>query len=301
MTVSATPASSKRTTVRSVPPALRAIRLGLRVTSSLAPQATDRITAKLFFKTRRARTPEPHVEGLQAHPFTVSSSFGPLAAWSWGAGPTVLFVHGWEGHAGQVEAFVPGLVQRGYRVVTFDMPAHGKSAGTHTSAVDMAQAIREVSEDATPFLGVQRGPLRGLIAHSLGGAASVLALTEGLAAERAVLLAPVAEPTPFARRAAEFLQLSPARTDGMLRGVAELIGRDFHDIDGRRLAARFRIPALVMHDPDDREVPIAHGRGIAAIWPGAEFIALQGLGHRRLLKDPAVVQRTIEFITAAPF
>jgi alpha-beta hydrolase superfamily lysophospholipase len=55
-----------------------------------------------------------------------------LATWSYGKGPTILLVHGWNGHAAQLRAFVSPLVDAGYRVVAFDQPAHGQSSGART-------------------------------------------------------------------------------------------------------------------------------------------------------------------------
>ena len=43
--------------------------------------------------------------------------------YSWGSGPTVLLVHGWEGRGSQLSAFAPALVKAGFRVVAVDMPA----------------------------------------------------------------------------------------------------------------------------------------------------------------------------------
>jgi len=37
-------------------------------------------------------------------------------------------VHGWNGRGAQLGAFAPELVRVGFRVVTFDTPAHGRSA-----------------------------------------------------------------------------------------------------------------------------------------------------------------------------
>jgi pimeloyl-ACP methyl ester carboxylesterase len=258
------------------------------------------VAAKLFFKPRRSRRDRtPSITGLERRDFFVESSFGRLAAWSWGDGPTVLCAHGWEGFAGQFVSFVQPLVSEGFRVVAFDMPAHGRSEGTHVSVVDMAQAIREVAEDAMPLYGVRPRPLHALLGHSLGGAAATLAIHEGLPVRRAVLLAPVAEPTPFARRAAAVMALSPERTAGMMDAIRREVGRDFDALDVRRFAPELHVPALVFHDPADRDVPFEHGQGIAQAWPGARFVPLSGLGHRRLLSDDAVVRCAARFVADA--
>lgn len=293
--------TTKSTTVRPTPFQLRMLRLALRSTSVVAPASTDRMAAKLFFKPRRStRARAPVVAGLEAKAFQIESSRGRLAAWSWGEGPTVLLAHGWEGFAAQFVPFIRPLVEAGYRAVAFDMPAHGLSEGTHVSAIDMAAAIREVADDVMPFVGKERLAPHAIIAHSLGGAAASFAMSEGLGAERVVLLAPVADPILFAQRAASFLTLSPKRTKGMLRAVEEFAGKSFDQLDVREKARRMTASALIFHDVADAEVPFAHGRDVAAAWPGAEFVALEGLGHRRLLKDPAVVERAVQFVVEEP-
>jgi pimeloyl-ACP methyl ester carboxylesterase len=55
-------------------------------------------------------------------------------------------------------------------------------------------------------------------------------------------------------------------------------------------------PALVVHDRDDADVPYAHGAEIASAWPGAELLTTTGLGHRAVVRDPAVIRRTIDFL-----
>jgi pimeloyl-ACP methyl ester carboxylesterase len=56
------------------------------------------------------------------------------------------------------------------------------------------------------------------------------------------------------------------------------------------------VPALVVHDRDDRDVPFSHGDEIARAWPGAELMATTGLGHRAVVWDAEVVRRTVGFL-----
>ena len=53
---------------------------------------------------------------------------------------------------------------------------------------------------------------------------------------------------------------------------------------------------LVFHDHDDREVPFAHGDRLAATWPDAELRTTEGLGHRRILRDPDVLAEAVAFV-----
>jgi pimeloyl-ACP methyl ester carboxylesterase len=56
-------------------------------------------------------------------------------------------------------------------------------------------------------------------------------------------------------------------------------------------------PTLVVHDRNDREVGFDQGQAIAEAWPRARLLATEGLGHRRLLRDPAVIGAVTAFVT----
>jgi pimeloyl-ACP methyl ester carboxylesterase len=270
------------------------LKTALKVSSALSPRLTDEITLGLFQKPRRsASLPMPEIAGIPARSFHVQTTVGRLAAWSWGTGPTVLLVHGWEGHAAQLVPFAGPLLDEGFRVVVFDMPAHGRSEGRLANVVKMAQAVREVAAEIASLAGE---PLHAVIAHSLGGAASVLAMKQGVSAEHVVLLAPVAEPRPFVRQTAKMLELSEERIEGLMEGFRRIVGGDFGLVDVRFVARQMDVPALIFHDPADREVPFEHGESIAYEWRHSRFVRLEGLGHRRLLKDPKVIEQTIRFV-----
>jgi pimeloyl-ACP methyl ester carboxylesterase len=284
--------SQKSTTVRSQALAVAAYRAAFGVLSRVAPRTAERRAARLFFRPRGSRVARPpRVEGLGAAPFDVRHDGGTLAAWSFGQGPAVLLVHGWEGHAGQLAAFVAPLVASGHRVVAFDLPAHGGSSGEETDLFRAAAAVRAVAASV--------GGARAVIGHSFGGAATAIAIGAGLAAERAVLLASSSEGTLFARRAAQLLGLSGARATGMLMEIGAIAGRP---LDQARVAlhvAAAHAPALLLHDPADAEVPFHQAEEIAAAWPGARLEAVTGVGHRRILRSPEVVRRAVEFVGPA--
>lgn len=130
----------------------------------------------------------------------------------------------------------------------------------------------------------------------MGGTAAALALAEGLRAERAVLLAPGAEPAYFARRVAAFLGLSQARTEGMLSKVLSRFGGTWVETRVPHLVRGMGQPMLVLHDPLDDDVPWEHGQSIAAAWPRAAIEPVDGVGHRHILRDPAVIARVVGFL-----
>ena len=54
--------------------------------------------------------------------------------------------------------------------------------------------------------------------------------------------------------------------------------------------------ALVIHDRNDADVPFAHGEEIVGAWAGSRLESTSGLGHRALLRDPAVIRWSVEFL-----
>jgi hypothetical protein len=65
-----------------------------------------------------------------------------------------------------------------------------------------------------------------------------------------------------------------------------------------RLAPALHTEVLVIHDRGDGEVPWQHGHAIARAWPGARVLDTDGLGHRRILRDPLVVSAAVEFLAS---
>lgn len=262
----------------------RILNAGMRFLDSVAPAAAQRLAFDWFGRPRR-RAGRP---AIGAHRFLLTGDGPELAVWDWGDGPTVLLVHGWNGNAAQLAGLVPPLLRAGYYVAAPDLPAHGASAGTHTNVRAMADALLR--------LGRRVGPVHAVIAHSLGAAASVIALAEGLGARRAVLIAPPADLPRYARQFAHAVGLSPRSTSGLLARLdVALGGRESFDL--LRLAPSQTARTLVLHDPADREVPLADAQALARAWPGARLEILEGAGHTRALRHPEVISRAVGFVT----
>ena len=280
---------SKSSAVASRAAQLRIVRLWLKVLATLAPAAAEERAAGWFFTPRRTpRWTPPQIAGVVAVSSHLTVGEQEIACWSWGRGPTVILVHGWEGYGAQLVHFVRPLLSAGLRVVTFDMPAHGGSTGRQVTALDMARALRVVAQ--------QFSPNRGVIAHSLGAAVAVYAMFDGMELDRAVLLAPAAEPTHFARILATSLGFSGKGTDRVLKRIEQRLGRRLQDMNVVKFIPRIRPPLLVLHDLEDPEVPFGHGEAIARAWPGARLEPLAGMGHRRLLRDAGVINAVTAFI-----
>jgi pimeloyl-ACP methyl ester carboxylesterase len=208
-------------------------------------------------------------------------------AWD-GGGPTVVLVHGWNGGAGDLAAFITPLRDAGRRVVAVDLPAHGRSPGkrlTLAAAVDAVAAV------------LRREPaVEAVIAHSFGVPATVLAAGRGAPLPRAVLLSGPASMEPYLQRFEQLLGLGPSVRAAMRARIRRVLDEGgLETMELTAVAPRLAGRALVVHDRADREVPFLSAQALHRAWPGAELLATEGLGHRRILSDPAVIERAVRF------
>jgi Alpha/beta hydrolase family len=285
--------SKKKQPPRAPPLALRVIKAGLRTTSRLSPYLAARMVDRLFFTPPKYPTSEEEQRALaEARHSVVSTRAGQLPVWRWGDGAPVLLMHGWGGRGIQLRPFIAPLVEAGFSVVTFDAPGHGMATGKRRSNLLLfTEALLAVGEHV--------GPLRAIISHSLGGSATGLALQRGLRCERAILISPPADQAYYFRRQLKWL--------GVPEGTIPYIEEDFQQRYGYRwehfhlptIARSMSIPALLLHDQSDPEISFEDSAAIAQVWTGASTFYTQGLGHRRIVREPEVIQRVTDFTVLA--
>jgi len=260
----------------------------------VAPGVAGRLARDLWFGLPPALTPTPLPEG--GEPFEVTSLDARVRGRVWGDGPVVYLVHGWGGLGSQLTAYVEPLVDVGHRVVLFDAPAHGDSepgpAGVgRTHGVELGRALDAVA--------ARFGPAHAVVAHSLGATATYLTLRYGwLGTDRLVLLAPMVEATTLFDAFQRALGFGARTRRAFDREVDEFVGVPVADFDIRVQAAYVDpVPTLVVHDRQDRQTAYSSSVELADALPHARLVTTDGLGHRRILRDPAVVAEVVEFLT----
>lgn len=202
---------------------------------------------------------------------------------------TILLLHGWGGHGGQFSGLIEPLVGAGFRVVTPDLPAHGRSRGRVTNAFEMRQAVLD--------LVTHVGQPHAVIAHSFGAMVTALALNAGLTPEACALVAPMTSFEYAVNAFSTALGLSPRARTRMLQHLEAKYAISSAGMEVAETASTRDLPLLVVHDTDDTRVPLEMGQALAEAWPGAELRVTSGLGHHRVLKDAAVVDTLVRFVS----
>lgn len=236
---------------------------------------------------RRAR-PRVSRSMAEAEPHEIELPSGVVSAWRLGVGPAVLLVHGWEDDNALWGPLVDQFARIGRAVVTLDLPGHGFSTATDCSPKGAGRAVLDV--------GKALGPIDAVVGHSYGCSAAMIALAMGLGAPRAVM---IASPIPRTRE-----RRLPERDFGAPAEVVEraMALRNAGEAERRAQVERtlqsMTARALVIHSADDEQCPMENSERMAQLWPGAELLLVDGLGHRFVAQDAQVLERVVDFCEA---
>ena len=203
-------------------------------------------------------------------------------------------VHGWGGWRWQLDGFVAPLVEAGHRVVAFDAPSHGASepgpeGPGRSTILELADALAAVV--------AANGPAHAVVAHSLGATAAAFAIRLGLPRERAAFVAPMADPLPYTRTFAGRLGFGEQVRTRLVDRIERRVGMPLSAFDVPAMAGQVPTPPLLLvHDRLDAETGWSDSAAIAASWPQARLVTTSGLGHRRILRAPAVIAEVTGFV-----
>jgi len=290
------------------------IRPVVRLASALAPGLVGRA---VFWQCCRTPAPvKPEAGGLvgraeqrlaAAQRQTVAYRTGAVETYSFApdlstpSRGTIALVHGWTGRAAFMTTFVAPLLEQGFRVVAVDLPGHGRSSGRLLHLPLGVEALHAVH--------AATGPWHGIVSHSFGGLIS-LALTSGRVGRfdgRHFEAVPVARQALIAvPQDAVFVFDFLGRTVGlgaraqaaMNAKVIALTGQRIEAFDGCDMIRASGSRTLVLHAPDDREVPFSCGQALAAAEDLVTLTPVPGAGHRRILYSPAAIELVAAFMAA---
>ncbi|WP_264564088.1 alpha/beta hydrolase [Flavobacterium sp. N3904] len=200
----------------------------------------------------------------------------------------VLLVHGWSGRGTQLSKIADELLKLGYSTLSFDAPAHGKSPGHSTIMVDFIASIIEIDK--------LYGPFEIAIGHSLGGMSVLNAIKEGFQVNRAVIIGSGDIVQDILDDFIAKLELKPEFSQSLRLYFEKKYGEKMDDFSAYKAASKTTIPILVIHDENDPEVPVKAGIHIYEHLKNGELMLTKELGHRKILADPLVIEKIINFI-----
>jgi len=275
---------------RGVPLALRLLRWQFMLLQYLLPALAVKKAYQVWFMTRRFESPAREQRWSKGATFpSISSGVGKIHCYQWGSGPLVLLVHGWNGRGLQLGAFVEPLLQRGYQVISFDLPGHGRSDGDSTDIFQVSQVLLELQR--------QFSSPHAIISHSFGGTAVSYALNHGLHTHRFVSISAPLNFQWLSERFSAALRLKPVIVEKLGAMFKQRFNLDSFDVISTDYNfAKLTIPTLVVHDRDDTDVPWQHSEKLVNNLNSAELYLTSQLGHRRILYNPKVINDIVDFV-----
>jgi len=201
----------------------------------------------------------------------------------------ILLVHGWSGRGTQLVKFADAFVDKGYATISFDAPAHGKSSGNSTIMTEFIASIIEIDN--------KFGPFEAAVGHSLGGMALLNAIKKGLKINRLTIIGSGDKVKDILDDFVSKLELKPEFSSHLQQHFEKKYNEPMENYSAQNSAKTVDIPVLVIHDENDYEVPVETSINIHDNLKNGELLITQHLGHRKILGNPFVIEKTIEFIT----
>ena len=278
---------------------LAAFRLSNQLGSIFTPTRTVNKAGKLFLTPKRHAIKEwEQVAEKSGQRFNISPEVSAIRwqplkqnSYATGAPPIllpILLVHGWESRATQMYGIAKEFLNIGYEVVAVDMPAHGHSKGTSSNPNVFAQTITLAQQ--------QLGAFEAIIGHSMGAGATAIAIGRGVTTQKMVLISGPSSIENVLRRFAGFIGLNKKSRDRFVDFISNFVGATPNDLDSQLLLRDCKIPALLIHDEGDLEVPASESKRLAAVLENGQLHISHGLGHRKILKSDVILEKIVNFI-----
>src|SRR5262245_44659252 len=133
--------------------ALRYLRTKFKLLSSLSKKKAAERAFELFCTPQsrnKKKLPKIFEEGERLH-FDMDGI--TIRGWRFNHPATrkVLIIHGFESTVVNFDRYVRPLIRKGYEVLAFDAPAHGRSGGRKITAPLFSKTIREVHRRYGPI------------------------------------------------------------------------------------------------------------------------------------------------------
>lgn len=274
-----------------LPLIIKLMRLYFSTVGKLTPSLTNKLLIKLFStpQTKKVRQREVVVlKGALHKKLKIVNH--DIQVYEWGKGDQIAYLlHGWEGNGGSMGAFVSPLSQLGYKVVTFDGPAHGKSSGKTANMMLFAKVFNGLSEEY--------GPADIIIAHSFGTGVALLSAVEYNIRPKAIaLLSGTNKIEDIFVEFSRLMNLNEQQEADLFEYIKGYYGIDAKKMIMNNYAKESGIEkALLIHDRGDKVIPYSNTEALAENWSAAKIFPVENTGHYKMLWAPAVINATINF------
>ncbi len=261
--------------------------------------ATPFALKRAFAPPRREIPHTPRDLGLPEEEVWIDGANGTrLHAW-WvpveHRAPAVIVLHGWGGNASLMLPVGPHIHRAGFHALFLDARNHGLSEHDDFSSMprfaeDLEAAFRwlEGRDDVADI---------GIVGHSVGAGAAILATSRGLPAKAVVSVSAFAHPGELMRAQGPLARLPRPIRWWVLHHLERMIGFRFDEIAPRNRIGDVTAPLLLVHGDADPVVPVSDAYELADRMRERRLIVVPGGGHSDLEPFQPYLPRVLEFLS----
>jgi predicted alpha/beta-fold hydrolase len=282
---------SNSTIVRSYFNINKISRLMFSISYHFFPQRVEKFIEDHFFVPKSYPLTKEETDLLNtAHCFELLVDDYPVKCWKWGKGPYIVLSHGWNGHGSQFIFFIRYFIQKGYSVITFDGPAHGQSAGYTSSYFQMTNAVRGIIN----YCGKKN--ISCLIGHSFGASAIINAVYTEKISNPVILISPALDLKRILENTFEYYGVPLKIFKDIILKYEKKYKYSLQNNNPANLISHLLQTILIIHDKDDAITPYQESKSASNKFDNVILFSTQGLGHKRVLIEPQIINKCLDFI-----
>lgn len=273
--------------------ALKYIRTKFKLLSSISKRKAAEKAFQLFCTPQyRNKKPLPATfEKAEKLHFNLHGNRIQGYRWNYPSDKKILILHGFESSVINFDRYIQPLIKKGYEVLAFDAPAHGRSGGKTITVPLYKEFIHHIYKTY--------GPIKNFLTHSFGGLTLSLVLEEipHDNSFKVVLVAPAAETKTAIDNFFKFLKLDDDVRKEFDKIIFEMGGKPAEWYSVSRAAQNIKAQVLFLQDKDDNMTPLSDVKPVIdKNYPNFHFVISEGLGHRRIYRDNQSFKTIMEFL-----
>ncbi|MDH3321448.1 MAG: alpha/beta hydrolase [Flavobacteriaceae bacterium] len=270
----------------------KSILLTGKILQTISNDLATRFAAKIFATPIKFKVPERELmmrKSAKKDLVEIASIKKEIMVYSYGySKKKVLLVHGWAGRGTQLFQLADKILENKMMVITFDGPAHGLSSGKTTLMTEFIETIHHLEK--------KFGPFDMAVGHSFGAMALLNAVKSGLNIKKLVTIGADNSITEITKQFVQKLQLNQVISHKMVTFYEKKHSIKADQFSSQNAAKKVKIPTLVIHDSDDKFVPVSSAFEIRQNLDKGELLITNGLGHHKIFKNQQIINRIIDFI-----
>jgi pimeloyl-ACP methyl ester carboxylesterase len=266
----------------------------LFLSDKISSSLTVRLATFLFTKPINHKIPKRELayqSQAKQHLLLVPAINKKINVYTLGDGKKkVLLTHGWSGRGTQLSKIADAFHQKGYQVISFDGPSHGKSDGNTTLMPEFIASIHEINKHF--------GLFEFAIGHSLGAMATLHAASTTFQVKKIVTIGAGDLIDDIIKDFVRRMKLKSKYIDLLRHHFEKKRNEKMSDYDASYSASKVNTPTLIIHDENDKDVPVSCAHHIHKHHLNSNLLITKDLGHNKILGDEKVIEEIINFTTS---